>query len=71
MEKPKNKKDKCVSCDTETQYDEFDHIDSRYFYIEGCGQLCYDCFNEIYLKKNERIQQVKKRSACVSESYLS
>ena len=51
VQTPKPKKDKCVSCSVETRYDEFDHINSRYFYIEGYGQLCYDCFNEIYLKK--------------------
>ena len=45
-----NKKDKCVSCKKETQYDEFDHIDSRNFYIEGAGQLCPECYNEIYQK---------------------
>tara|TARA_R100000008_G_scaffold81529_1_gene64868 strand:- start:1862 stop:2023 length:162 start_codon:yes stop_codon:yes gene_type:complete len=48
MDKKKGKKDKCVSCGIETQYDEFDHIDFRYFYIEGSGQLCCDCFNQIY-----------------------
>ena len=45
-----NKKDKCVSCKKETQYDEFDHIDFRNFYIEGAGQLCPECYNKIYQK---------------------
>ena len=44
----KEKKDKCVSCGVDTQYDEFDHIDSRHFYIEGAGQLCCDCYDSIY-----------------------
>ena len=39
-------KDKCVICHKETQYDELDHIDMRYYYIEGCGQLCAKCYNE-------------------------
>ena len=43
-----NKKEECVSCGIETPYDENDHVDLRSFYIEGCGQLCCDCFNEIY-----------------------
>ncbi len=47
-EKQPNKRDTCISCNKETQYDEFDHIDSRYFYIEGAGQLCANCWNEIY-----------------------
>ena len=41
-------KDKCVICDTDTQYDEFTHIDMRYYYIEGCGQLCPKCYNDTY-----------------------
>ena len=48
-EKP-NKRDKCVSCDEETQFDEFEHIDFRYFYIEGVGQLCCECYNRLYSK---------------------
>ena len=42
------KKEKCISCGKETQYDEFEHIDHRYFYIEGVGQLCRTCYNDIY-----------------------
>ena len=49
-----DKKDKCVTCGSETQYDEFDHIDLRYFYVEGCGQLCPRCFDDIYHKKRGR-----------------
>ena len=48
-----NKKDKCVSCNAETEYDEFEHIDFRYFYIEGVGQLCQECYNKLYKKKEK------------------
>ena len=51
MKNKEPKKDKCVSCGIETQYDEFDHIDFRNFYIEGAGQLCPDCFDQIYKSK--------------------
>ena len=54
----KNKKDKCVSCKKETQYDEFDHIDFRNFYIEGAGQLCPECYNEIYQKTEQPIKNI-------------
>ena len=50
MKNKESKKDKCVSCGVETQYDAFDHIDLRYFYIEGCGQLCPKCFDDTYQK---------------------
>ena len=46
---PKPKKDKCVGCGIETQYDEFDHIDFRNFYIESAGQLCPDCFDKLFV----------------------
>ena len=49
-----NKRDKCVSCHAETEYDEFDHIDLRYFYVEGAGQLCAECWKEIYEQKNPK-----------------
>jgi recombinational DNA repair protein (RecF pathway) len=53
-EKAPNKYDKCVLCNTDTEYDEFDHIDSRYFYVEGAGQLCPKCWNETYEQKNDK-----------------
>lgn len=41
-------KDKCVMCGEETLYDMTDHIDMRYGYVEGAGQLCIDCFEPKY-----------------------
>lgn len=38
-------KDKCVICSKETPYDETTHVDYRYGYIEGVGQICYSCYN--------------------------
>ena len=43
-------KDKCVFCGEESLYDKDDHIDTRIGYIEGAGQLCLDCYEEIYIK---------------------
>ena len=37
-------KDKCVICGCVTEYDEFDHIDKRYYYVEGAGQVCPKCY---------------------------
>ena len=36
--------DKCVSCGKETPYSKYTHIDERYYYVEGAGQLCKECF---------------------------
>ena len=41
-------KDRCVRCKSETEYEEDVHIDFRYYYIEGVGQLCPKCHKEIY-----------------------
>lgn len=37
-------KDKCVLCGVETPYDYHTHIDMRFGYIEGAGQLCKMCY---------------------------
>ena len=47
-------KDKCVSCGDETLYDKTDHIDFRIGYIEGSGQLCLDCYDNIYVKSKTK-----------------
>ena len=57
-------KDKCVMCGEEPAYDEFDHIDYRYFYIEGVGQLCPKCYNSTYQTKTE------KKSVCYLKSRI-
>ena len=33
----------CVLCGALTNVPRNRHIDFRDFYVEGCGQLCYDC----------------------------
>lgn len=43
-------KDVCVICATETNYDELDHIDKRYFYVEGAGQLCSNCYSDTLIE---------------------
>lgn len=44
------KLDKCVLCGTDTPYTESTHIDYRNFYVEGCGQLCGECWSKVYDK---------------------
>lgn len=46
-------KDKCVTCGKATLYNKEDHIDTRLGYVEGSGQLCLDCYDEIYIKKTK------------------
>ena len=40
--------DKCVLCEKVTSEPEDRHIDFRNFYVEGSGQLCRNCWTEIY-----------------------
>ena len=40
-------KELCVTCKKETKYNKEDHIDYRIGYIEGAGQLCLDCCDEL------------------------
>jgi recombinational DNA repair protein (RecF pathway) len=46
--------EKCVSCGRETGYSINDHIDSRKTYVEGAGQLCSECFKEVYKKVHKK-----------------
>jgi hypothetical protein len=36
----------CVICGAETPYKFYDHIDYRFNYVEGAGQLCDKCGNK-------------------------
>lgn len=40
-------KDKCVLCNKETEYTPDIPIEEREFYVEGCGQLCAECYQEV------------------------
>ena len=44
-------KDKCVTCGVDSLYDIDEHIKFRIGYIQGSGQLCLDCFENLYYKK--------------------
>ena len=46
--------EKCVSCGREVGYAINTHIDSRKGYIEGVGQLCSECFIEVYKKVHKK-----------------
>ena len=55
-------KELCVICNKETTYYREDHIDQRIGYIRGSGQLCLDCYDELYIKPNKEVknEQVTK-----------
>ena len=53
-EQQKVEMDLCVNCGEETKYPKNMHIDYRYNYVEGAGQLCDNCAIEIYKVKDVR-----------------
>jgi len=41
-------KDNCVVCGKETEWEEQEVIHNRRCYVEGVGQLCDDCYLDVY-----------------------
>lgn len=39
-------KEECIICGVKTEYDIQESIHNRYFYIEGAGQACENCYNK-------------------------
>jgi hypothetical protein len=38
----------CVSCNTVTEVLTMEPVTTRNHYVEGAGQLCKNCYNQIY-----------------------
>ena len=53
--------EKCVSCGLNTGYSINDHVDSRKTYVDGAGQLCSDCFIEVYKKVHKKDVDTDKK----------
>jgi len=45
--KIKSSTEKCISCGAETNVPVTQHVDYRYFYVEGAGQCCKECFEKL------------------------
>lgn len=46
-------KEKCVVCKKPTEYDTHTPVDLRSNYVEGCGQLCTECYNRVYFTEQK------------------
>lgn len=42
------KKETCINCGIKMAISKYTIVDNRIGYIEGAGQLCYDCYIKIY-----------------------
>ena len=40
-------KELCVVCKKETDYDFSTPVEQRKYYVEGCGQLCEECYADL------------------------
>lgn len=47
-------KERCVRCGKQTPYDINTPITTRLFFIEGAGQLCEACWNQLWPTKEEK-----------------
>ena len=52
-------KDNCVVCKSESIYDRNENILFRIGYISGVGQLCLDCYDNIYIKSKNKKENEK------------
>jgi len=54
--------EKCVSCKRDVEYTINTHIDARKNYVEGVGQLCSECFIEVYNKVHKKNVDIDEES---------
>lgn len=45
------KKEHCIRCGKETEYDTNTPIILRHYYVEGSGHLCSECWRKLYEKE--------------------
>jgi hypothetical protein len=38
----------CVICNNDTLIEKSTHVDYRFFYVNGVGQLCKECWYNMY-----------------------
>jgi len=48
MQEAHRKTEHCVVCGVDTKVPVTMHVDLRFFYVEGAGQLCKECYNRAY-----------------------
>ena len=50
LDKDRKQYDCCVLCGSLTEYDKNIPVDLRKYYVVGSGQLCKDCYQDVYGK---------------------
>ena len=55
-------KELCIRCGRPTPYDILTPITTRLYYIEGSGQLCEQCFSQLYPRATASVSSVSTAS---------
>lgn len=51
--------EKCVLCGNLTPYLNTTHVDERNYYVEGAGQLCEQCYKNLYeINISEELKEI-------------
>ncbi len=50
-------KEFCVICGVETEYTRDVSVFKRDFYVSSAGQLCRECYCELYIKKDVKSER--------------
>ena len=58
-------KDKCVTCGVDSLFNIREHIKFRIGYIKGAGQLCLDCFDNLYFKNKKQTEVISEKRKMV------
>ena len=53
MQKIITENEKCVCCGADTGIPKTVPLSERNYYVEGCGQLCENCFAELYVHRSD------------------
>lgn len=55
-----NSTEKCIRCGKETGISVEIPIEKRYYYVDGSGQMCKECYEEVYGGETGIPKQLKK-----------
>ena len=73
MQDEHRKTEHCVVCGVDTKIPVTMHVDLRFHYVEGAGQLCRTCYNKAYQDESKNIwicSICKKDTSNVEYDYL-
>ncbi len=56
--------DLCIRCGKETKYPLATPVDKRFCYVPGSGQMCEECYREVYKLRSD---EAETQLGCLSE----